>query len=74
MNFNLTQMPERLVKPRKEGLTMVMDKGLTFEEARISSSLGLVPPMSHPGYVIRLNYINKQASRFISAGHSWKPF
>jgi phosphosulfolactate synthase len=35
MNFNLTQMPERLVKPRKEGLTMVMDKGLTFEEARL---------------------------------------
>lgn len=28
-------MPERLVKPRKEGLTMVMDKGLTFEEARL---------------------------------------
>lgn len=28
-------MPERLAKPRKEGLTMVMDKGLTFEEARL---------------------------------------
>jgi phosphosulfolactate synthase len=35
MNFNLSQMPERLTKPRKEGLTMVMDKGLTFEEARL---------------------------------------
>jgi phosphosulfolactate synthase len=28
-------MPERLAKPRKEGLTMVMDKGLTFEEAKL---------------------------------------
>lgn len=35
MNFNLSQMPERLVKPRKEGITMVMDKGLTYEEARL---------------------------------------
>lgn len=35
MNFNLSQMPERLAKPRKEGLTMVMDKGLTYEEARL---------------------------------------
>jgi phosphosulfolactate synthase len=35
MNFRLTKMPDRLAKPRKEGLTMVMDKGLTFEEARL---------------------------------------
>jgi phosphosulfolactate synthase len=35
MNFNLSQMPKRLAKPRKEGLTMVMDKGLTYEEARL---------------------------------------
>ena len=35
MNFNLSQMPERLAKPRKEGITMVMDKGLTLEEARL---------------------------------------
>ncbi len=34
MNFNLTQMPARLAKPRKEGITMVMDKGLTLEEAK----------------------------------------
>lgn len=34
MNFNLTQMPNRLVKPRTEGITMVMDKGLTLEEAK----------------------------------------
>ena len=27
-------MPDRLAKPRKEGITMVMDKGLTLEEAK----------------------------------------
>lgn len=33
MNFNLTQMPVRNPKPRTEGITMVMDKGLTLQEA-----------------------------------------
>lgn len=32
MNFHLTQMPERLVKPRTGGITMVMDKGLSIPE------------------------------------------
>ncbi|NIG57043.1 phosphosulfolactate synthase [Chitinophaga sp. Cy-1792] len=34
MNFNLTQIPERTQQPRTHGLTMVMDKGLSLEEAR----------------------------------------
>lgn len=34
MNFNLTQIPDRTKKPRNHGLTMVMDKGLSLEEAR----------------------------------------
>ncbi len=34
MNFNLSQMPDRAVKPRNNGLTMVMDKGLSIEEAK----------------------------------------
>jgi len=34
MNFNLTQIPERNKKPRDHGLTMVMDKGLSIEEAK----------------------------------------
>lgn len=33
MNFNLTQIPERTSKPRTHGLTMVMDKGLSYGEA-----------------------------------------
>jgi phosphosulfolactate synthase len=34
MNFNLSQIPERNKKPRNHGITMVMDKGLSIEEAR----------------------------------------
>src|SRR6267142_2608902 len=34
MNFKLTQIPERDKKPRKKGITMVMDKGLSVEEAK----------------------------------------
>ena len=31
--FNLSQLPERSVKPRESGITMVMDKGLSLKEA-----------------------------------------
>lgn len=34
MNFNLTQIPDRTKKPRNNGLTMVMDKGLSLQEAK----------------------------------------
>jgi phosphosulfolactate synthase len=34
MNFNLTQMPDRNVKPRNNGVTMVMDKGLSIPEVK----------------------------------------
>ncbi|WP_207422128.1 phosphosulfolactate synthase [Desertivirga brevis] len=32
MNFSLNQIPERTVKPREKGITMVMDKGLSIRE------------------------------------------
>lgn len=32
MNYTLTQLPDRTVKPRQNGLTMVMDKGLSLRE------------------------------------------
>jgi phosphosulfolactate synthase len=40
MNFNLTSIPERDKKPRKSGLTMMMDKGLSQREVEnfVSSS------------------------------------
>ena len=34
MNFNLSQMPDRMLKPRQHGITMVMDKGLSIEESK----------------------------------------
>src|SRR5678809_1595573 len=34
MNFKLTQIPERNLKPRAHGITMVMDKGLSVDEAK----------------------------------------
>lgn len=34
MNFNLTHIPERTVKPRNYGITMVMDKGLSINEVK----------------------------------------
>src|SRR6476620_6019536 len=34
MNFNLSQIPERIRKPRANGITMVMDKGLSIAEAK----------------------------------------
>ncbi len=32
MNYNLNQLPERTIKPREQGFTMVMDKGLSIRE------------------------------------------
>lgn len=41
MNFHLSQIPERHLKPRESGITMVMDKGLSLDEAKnfISATL-----------------------------------
>jgi phosphosulfolactate synthase len=33
MNFNLSQIPQRTTQPRTNGITMVMDKGLSIQEA-----------------------------------------
>ena len=33
MNFNLSQIPQRTSQPRTNGITMVMDKGLSIQEA-----------------------------------------
>ena len=40
MNFNLSQIPQRTAKPRNHGITMVMDKGLSIEEAKNLMSVG----------------------------------
>lgn len=33
-NFNLCNLPEREIKPRKIGITMVMDKGISLRQAQ----------------------------------------
>lgn len=40
MNYQLTNIPERTVKPRKTGITMVMDKGLGTREAADLAEIG----------------------------------
>lgn len=40
MNFHLSQIPVRTSQPRTEGLTMVMDKGLSLAEAENLISVG----------------------------------
>jgi phosphosulfolactate synthase len=40
MNFNLSQIPERIAKPRQSGITMVMDKGLSIQEVHNFLSVG----------------------------------
>jgi phosphosulfolactate synthase len=40
MNFSLTQIPERTKQPRQNGLTMVMDKGLSLRDAESFISIG----------------------------------
>ena len=61
MNFNLTQIPERNPKPRAAGITMVMDKGLSVNEAKNFLSV------AHPhidivngekGYTVRIEMQN----------------
>src|SRR5262245_19022657 len=51
MNFNLTQIPDRIKKPRNSDITMVMDKGLSIAEAQNFMSV------SHPHVdIIKLGF------------------
>ena len=40
MNYNIPFIPERSIKPRQKGITMMMDKGLSLRETEnfVSSS------------------------------------
>lgn len=49
--FKLTQLPERPVQPRENGLTMVMDKGLSIRE-----SLDLIEHGSHLIDLLKLGF------------------
>ena len=40
MNFDIPGLPERTTRPRDNGLTMVMDKGLSLREVEDMLSAG----------------------------------
>lgn len=83
MNYHLTQIPERTAKPRKSGLTMVMDKGLSYGEAENFLSvagphidvikLGFGTSFVTPNLRKKLNYIKRRAYLFISVVLYLKP-
>ncbi len=70
MNFNLNNLPAREKKPRENGLTMVMDKGLSLNQAKnlISSSsdqidlikLGFGTSIVTPNLVEKIDLYQKQ--------------
>ena len=79
MNFQLPHIPKRSVSPREKGLTMIMDKGLSYMEAKnmISSSakyIDLVKLGFGTSYLTedlekKYNFIKMQALKYILAGH-----
>ncbi len=58
MNFNLPFIPERTEQPRSNGLTMVMDKGLSMNGAR-----NLVETSGHLTDLIKLGFGTSYVSR-----------
>lgn len=79
MNFELSQVPSRSIKPRENGLTMVMDKGLSLRETEdfISSSgeftdlvkLGFGSSLITPNLDKKSLYIKKPGYRSTLAEH-----
>ena len=51
MNFDLPHIPKRESKPRKNGVTMVMDKGLSLQEAE-----NLISSSDHVVDIIKLGF------------------
>jgi phosphosulfolactate synthase len=54
MNFSINSLPERHTKPRKEGLTMVMDKGLSVREAEYAIRFEPYIDLGKLGFELRL--------------------
>ena len=84
MNFNLNNLPAREKKPRKNGLTMVMDKGLSLNEAKnlISSSsdqidlikLGFGTSIITPNLVEKIDLYQKQNIKVFFGGTLFESF
>ena len=84
MNFNLNNLPAREKKPRKNGLTMVMDKGLSLNQAKnlISSSsdqidlikLGFGTSIITPNLVEKIDLYQKQNIKVFFGGTLFESF
>ena len=83
MNFDLPFIPERSAKPRENGLTMMMDKGLSIREAEdFISSSGQITDIVKLGFGTshitndlkeKSNYTVKQTYEFILVAPFLKP-
>jgi phosphosulfolactate synthase len=58
MNFSLDHVPSRSAKPREEGLTMVMDKGLSLRQAE-----DLISGSGHLTDLVKLGFGTSYATR-----------
>ena len=65
MSFELKNLPYRTAKPRESGITMVMDKGLSVEEARHFMSV------AHP--YVDLVKLDLQWAQRLDCGHQLGP-
>jgi phosphosulfolactate synthase len=73
LNFPLSHIPDRTEKPRSRGLTMVMDKGLSLQEAA-----GLIETAAHLADFVKIGFgtsavtanIEKKISLYMEAGIS----
>ena len=84
MNFDLPFIPERSAKPRENGLTMMMDKGLSIREAEdFISSSGQITDIVKLGFGTshitndlkeKSNYIEKQTYAFTLAAPFFEAF
>ena len=58
MNFSLDHVPSRSEKPREEGITMVMDKGLSLRQAE-----DLISGSGHLTDLVKLGFGTSYATR-----------
>ncbi len=75
MNYNLPFIPERDEKPRKKGLTMVMDKGLSVQEAKnLCESSGHLIDFLKMGFGTSLVSRNVKEKIKVYKDHNIRPY
>ena len=70
-NFNLSKIPERENKPRKKGITMIMDKGMSLREIEdLIENSGDLIDLVKLGF--GTSYVTKNLSKKINLIFSFK--